>query len=178
MKDFVDFFREQKTDKPIIFCDMDGVIVDLIAGLAKILDRQDLTKRNFDSIVDAPMREKLNKEHPHLFANLPWMQDGRELWTYITQHKVEILSAHTTTWQPNSPKDKKIWVARNLKPQPHFTNVTIRSKKKDYAVQNGVPNILIDDWKQNIKEWEKAGGIGIMHKNTTNTIAALKKLGL
>ena len=38
--------------------------------------------------------------------------------------------------------------------------------------------ILIDDFASNIKRWEAAGGIGILHKNANDTIQQLKKLGL
>jgi hypothetical protein len=41
----------------------------------------------------------------------------------------------------------------------------------------GIPNILIDDYDQNIKEWQAKGGIGILHKNAADTIAQPKKLG-
>ena len=53
----------------------------------------------------------------------------------------------------------------------------LRAEKQKYAKKNGVPNILIDDWKKNIVEWEAAGGIGILHKSASATIAQLKKLG-
>ena len=181
MRDFIDFFSEQEQEEtrpPIIFCDMDGVLVDIIGGVSKILGRTDITNQNFDSIMDLPMKARLDKEHPHLFAKLPWKKDGKELWKYITKHKVEILSAHTTTWQKNCSADKKLWISKNLKPEPHFSNITRREFKKNHAVRHGVANILIDDFKLNIAEWTAHGGIGILHKNTADTIAALKKLGL
>ena len=39
-------------------------------------------------------------------------------------------------------------------------------------------HILIDDRKDNIERWEAAGGIGILHTTTENTIACLKKLAI
>ena len=42
----------------------------------------------------------------------------------------------------------------------------------------GPERILIDDMEQTINEWNKAGGVGILHTSATNTISQLKKLGL
>jgi hypothetical protein len=36
-------------------------------------------------------------------------------------------------------------------------------------------DILIDDMEKNIIPWRNAGGIGILHGNTYNTIQQLKK---
>ena len=50
--------------------------------------------------------------------------------------------------------------------------------KQAYAKnRDGEPNVLIDDYMKNIKEWNAKGGIGIHHTNTGKTIAELKKLG-
>ena len=42
--------------------------------------------------------------------------------------------------------------------------VIITHNKSAYAKQpDGNPNILIDDYGDNIQKWESAGGIGIQH---------------
>jgi len=179
MKDFLEYFPEAFQHKPTIYCDMDGVLVDIVAGLAKLYNIPNLSNKNFDSFIN-PLKKRIDEEHPNLFANLPWMTDGKSLWKYISnpKYKVEILSAHTTTWQPSSKADKLKWIEKNLKPKPHFSNVVLRPQKKDFATTNGKPNILIDDWKKNIQEWTAVGGIAIYHKSANQTIAELKKLGL
>ena len=53
----------------------------------------------------------------------------------------------------------------------------MRSQKKSYAKTDGNPNVLIDDYDKNISEWEKSGGIGILHTNVGKTIGELKRLG-
>jgi 5'(3')-deoxyribonucleotidase len=177
MKDFLDYFKEDSNKRPTIYCDMDGVLVDLIGGMSKILNIPNLSQKNFDSIIN-PIKPKIDEDHPDLFAKLPWMPDGKTLWKYISKYKVEILSAHTTTWQPKSKSGKIKWIENNLRPKPHFSNIVLRTQKKDYAKTDGVPNILIDDWSKNIKEWQSAGGIAIQHKSANQTILELKKLGL
>jgi hypothetical protein len=41
----------------------------------------------------------------------------------------------------------------------------------------GKPNVLIDDYDKNCREWESAGGIAVRHINSMNTISQLRKLG-
>jgi hypothetical protein len=174
MKSFLHHLNEQP--KGEIYCDMDGVLVDIIGGIAKLYGIKDLNNRNFDSHVD-PLKPRIDKEHPNLFAELPWMKDGKILWNHIAKFEPNILSAHTNTWQPNSKKDKMRWIEKNLRPLPTLSHILVRRDKQKFAKIGGVPNILIDDWSKNIKEWEAAGGIGIKHKSAAETIAALKKLG-
>ena len=38
-------------------------------------------------------------------------------------------------------------------------------------------NILIDDYIKNVREFTQAGGIGIHHTSTSQTLSELKKLG-
>jgi hypothetical protein len=53
-----------------------------------------------------------------------------------------------------------------------------REEKQKFAVNaDGTPNLLIDDYEKNIKEWVAKGGIGVRHINSMNTISQLRKLG-
>ena len=166
----------QETPKGIIFCDMDGVLVDLIGGMTKLAGVPRIETQAFELWLEKN-KKKFDAEHPHLFATLPWMVDGKRLWAYISKYQTEILSAHTKSWQPSSKEDKMSWIKSNMSPKPTEINLVLRHEKQDYAMRNGIPNILIDDYDQNIKEWQAKGGIGILHKNAADTIAQLKKLG-
>ena len=53
----------------------------------------------------------------------------------------------------------------------------VRRKDKKLFAKKGQPAILIDDYEKNIREFEKSGGVGIHHTNTSKTISELKKLG-
>ena len=53
-----------------------------------------------------------------------------------------------------------------------------RDQKQAFAKdRDGEPNVLIDDYIKNIKEWEEKGGIGIHHTSVPKTINDLKRLG-
>ena len=57
------------------------------------------------------------------------------------------------------------------------TKLILRYAKQKQELANP-ESILIDDRQINIDQWEAAGGIGILHTSTDNTISQLKELGL
>ena len=86
------------------------------------------------------------------------------------------MSAYTGR-DPTSKVGKMKWLSKNTKFSRSKIHLVLRSQKKDYAKTDGKPNVLIDDYIKNINEWERAGGIGIHHTNTSKTLSKLKKLG-
>ena len=86
-----------------------------------------------------------------------------------------ILSAYSNK-DGNSRKGKKSWLSKNAKPTGKI-HLVQRADKQKYAMTDGKPNILIDDYIKNIKEWENAGGIGVHHTSPTDTISQLKRIG-
>jgi len=65
----------------------------------------------------------------------------------------------------------------NIKIKRSNINLVKREDKQKFATTNGEPNVLIDDFKKNIVEWESKGGIGVHHTEVGKTIAELKRLG-
>jgi 5'(3')-deoxyribonucleotidase len=171
--------HEQKSPPPQgdIYCDMDGVLVDIIGGICKMDLMTRCNQKSFDKYLEAN-KKRFDADHPHLFRNLPWMRDGKRLWKYISNFRPHILSAHTNSWQPTSKDDKMVWIKNHLTPLPYKIHILRREEKKNYATKgDGIPNVLIDDWDKNINEWKAAGGIGILHRNAESTIATLRNLG-
>ena len=60
-------------------------------------------------------------------------------------------------------------------------NIVRRLEKKDFAMKGSNigkrPAILIDDYPKNVQQFKAAGGIGILHTTTSNTISQLKRFG-
>lgn len=101
------------------------------------------------------------------FYNLPPLVDGTsQLWPFINSlgMTVNILSApiNSTKGMP-AEQGKTMWVRENLNPQPANIIIVPADQKQNYAVTNGVSNILIDDKEETIIQWESQGGIGILH---------------
>jgi hypothetical protein len=158
------FLEHVNTRKYKIYLDMDGVLTDFSSRF------NDLGKEKIENLRDK--NEELiwriiNSEGEKFWSQMKWMHDGKELWNYVKDMDVRICS--TPARSQNSKTGKKIWCKREL----GVVEVILTAKKEEYACKNC---ILIDDRKDNIDAWNKAGGIGIVHKNTKDTISKLKKI--
>ena len=164
---------------PKIYCDMDGVLCDFKSQAAKAtgMSIQDWMKepgRKFKSIRD---KWKPIKNYPNFWASMPWEPGGKELWNYIKRFNPEILSAYVEqTTDPSCIPGKTKWARTNLGFTPKL-NLVKRIEKQKYAKDGANPTILIDDYEKNIRQFKAAGGIGILHTSTSNTISQLRKLG-
>ena len=112
------------------------------------------------------------------WANLDWMIGGQQLYKFISRYNPNVLSAYSDKDATGSKTGKMNWLKKNTKFKRSKINLVLRDQKKKFAKDNdGKANILIDDYEKNIKEWEQAGGIGVIYTNAPNTIRELKKLG-
>ena len=152
-----------------IFCDMDGVLCDFdrrfdqFAGIKPKEYESRFGTKKFWEIID--------KVGAQYWSKMPWMPDGKELWSYISKYKPVLLSAPSK--DPSSRYGKHLWVNENL-PGTKLI-LAKREKKRNYSGKN---RILIDDRPDNINEWVYEGGIGILHTSTQQTINDLKELRL
>jgi hypothetical protein len=174
--------------KPVIFCDMDGVLVDFDEGYKELTgvttqhaDSQG--KNEFWGLFRDSLRNKDISERSY-WANLDWMSDGKQLWDYIKDYNPYVLTAPSVNFDipfeerykmenNQSMQGKTEWVQR----LPNMRKIYFRSaaRKADFAGPN---KILIDDRKDTIDSWNANGGIGILHTSTANTIKQLQELGL
>jgi hypothetical protein len=148
---------------------MDGVLVDFERGYKELTNIT--PAKTFNGKAD--FWEPINKAGAEWWANLDWMSDGQELWSYIKKYNPYILSA--PSWDPSSRVGKEAWCKMHLKNSYKKLLLYPRNQKQLFAAEN---KILIDDMEQTINEWKNAGGIGIFHTSAANTIKQLKKLRL
>jgi hypothetical protein len=182
-----------------IYCDMDGVLVDLIGGIIKAADLkippEDTKQRNALMTILGSEKEwkdfkgtnaghvlkfihKLLSNDVEFWTNLPPMRDAMKLWSFITPLEPYILSHG---WDAESDKGKRIWLsplAGNIEPSPPQSKIILTGDKYKHAVnqQTGQPNILIDDMDKYLGPWAQAGGIGIKHISAENTIKELNRI--
>jgi hypothetical protein len=180
--------EEMREKKYVIFCDMDGVLVDFDEGYKELTgvttqhaDSQG--KNEFWSLFRDSLKNKDISERSY-WANLDWMSDGKQLWDYISPYNPYVLTAPSVNFDipfeerykvenNESMQGKTEWVQR----LPNMRKIYFRSaaRKADFAGPN---KILIDDRKDTIDSWNANGGIGILHTSTANTIKQLQELGL
>jgi hypothetical protein len=155
---------------PTIFCDMDQVLVDFLKGSEAVLGKP------FNEI-DKDKRWPKIGQKKDFWETLEWMPGGKRLWSFVNKYDAHILSAYSSK-DSNSVPGKTKWLRRNAKlTQKSRIHLVQRADKQKFAMINNKPNVLIDDYAKNIKEWEAKGGIGIVHTNTGSTLNSLKKLG-
>ena len=170
MKNVRELLKVNEESLPKLYCDLDQVLCAFLDG-AKFVLGQDFVKS------DRETRWKKIGNTKGFWANLPWFRGGKRLYSFIAKYDPYILSAHSTS-DTNSKRGKNKWLDKNTKIPKGKRNIVLREQKKKYAVnRDGSSNLLIDDYIKNIKEWETAGGIGIVHTDTGKTLGELKKLG-
>jgi hypothetical protein len=164
---------ETETSKYKIFCDLDGVLVDFQGGVKKLTGGLD-----FNVYAELHGKTKMwsliTQQGSIWWVNLPWKSDGKILGKFIKDFDVAILSAGNKNYTGDMVSiGKRQWCIDNL-----GTRISViiadNSKEKQYHSQ---PNyILIDDLESNIQEWKIRGGIGILYKNSNQTIKDLNNI--
>ena len=150
-----------------IYCDMDGVLADFESGYEELtgIDLKGEFKKGDD------FWDPIKVAGVGFWAGLKWMPGGQELWDYLKPFNPQLLSAPSR--EQSSRIGKHVWVKHKIP----GTKLILRyaNQKQQLATPE---SILIDDRQINIDQWEAAGGIGILHTSTANTIQQLQKLGL
>jgi hypothetical protein len=160
---------------PRIYCDMDGVLCDFIKAAEK------LTGVHISKWMEEP--DKKEKWKPIIakkdfWHTLPWMPGGQQLWSYINNYQPHILSAYVEhANDPNCIPGKRHWAKSHLAIPDSRINLVKRREKQNYAMLNGEPTLLIDDYIKNINQFKARGGIAIHHISAASTITQLKSLG-
>ena len=158
-----------KDDLPEIYCDMDMVLCDFIRGADKAIGEPFVQS-------DKETRWKKINNTKGFWENLDWYPGGKRLYSFIAKYDPHILSAYSRK-EPNSRRGKLKWLAKNTDFKKRNILLVKRSQKQQYAKTGGKPNVLIDDYDKNIKEWESKGGIGIHHTSVGKSIGELSRLG-
>ena len=156
-------------NEPTVFLDMDGVLVDFFGAFAKLANVEhwkEMDAQRLQGVLDKIVGSDY-------FAKLP----KTNTCDSIVEMVVDFAGAYSILSSPlrgdiaNSTKHKRAWVMDNLSPQP-TTTIIVRDKSQ-YALINGVQNILIDDRANNIHKWKEAGGYGIKYQANENDLSVI-----
>ena len=169
MKDIVQLIEVSSEDLPRIYCDLDQVLVNFMKGADAAVSGDFVT-------TDKEARWNAVNQTKGFWSNLEWMPGSKRLYQMIIKYNPSVLSAYTGR-DPTSKTGKMKWLKKNTKFKRGNIHLVLRSQKKDYATTDDKPNVLVDDYIKNIKEWEAKGGIGVHHTDVSKTISILKRLG-
>jgi len=170
---------EQKNQDYTIYLDIDDTLTNYSERLkSMIIDDPETGEKR-------PIKASDTVDNLEFWSSAKWLPGAEEMVDFIKNNfdKVEILSAvpelskakqsETGERFYNAPiLGKEDWLKDNI--GNIKTNWTRSgSQKAAFARPN---TILIDDKPENIRAFQKAGGIGILYDNPSNVIAQLKYL--
>ena len=143
-----------------VYVDMDGVLADFFGEWQKLIGKD---WRNVKDI--EPALQKI-RDTDNFWLDLPLLPQAKNLLGIIKKVKgsYTILSSPLPN-DPNSEPHKREWIKKNLDFFPPENVIITKDKAKFATNPDGTPNILIDDFGQNIASWEAAGGEGFKHKD-------------
>jgi 5'(3')-deoxyribonucleotidase len=154
---------------PIVYVDMDGVLADLFNHVGDIHDVD-----HYNQMSDQQWENFFkNTNAYHLFRDLPPFPTANKLLRIVRGMAggYTILSSPLNFDRAGSIKGKREWLSKHI--TVPADNIVFEHEKYKYAVKNGIPNILIDDYGVNIKKWRAAGGIGIKYQADENSLEDL-----
>ena len=164
---------------PHLYLDMDGVQADFFGAWA--------AKNNVGNYKEIPDTEtsinELATSSPlevyKFFRELKPLEGGGKIVQWLNQHNIPytVLSAPLRgPYAVASIEAKKDWLDEH---NPNATqNAIFTQHKHKYALNNGEPNVLVDDYGKYLNHWSNAGGIAVKHEdgNTQHTINELEKI--
>jgi hypothetical protein len=153
-----------------LFLDLDGVLADFDAGVVAV------TGKTPDQLGDRLMWPAVARSLG-FYDNLPWMADGRKLWSFCRHYQPIILTGLPRgNW---AEPQKRSWCARELGPGVEVICCLSREKAlvASSRLEPGETPLLVDDRLKLQAAWEDAGGTFVLHTSATTSIEALQALG-
>lgn len=156
-----EFIYESQQGTPEVFVDMDGVLADLFNHVGELHDVE-----HYNKMTPAQWETFFKDTNAvELFSGLPAFPTANKLLSMVVNiaGKYNILSSPLNFDKAGSIKGKQIWLAKHISVPADKT--IFEHNKAMYAVQpDGTPNILIDDYGVNIRNWRAAGGFAIKYQ--------------
>lgn len=155
-----------------IYIDLDGVLADFDSAMKTACGGERLDNDAMWAVL---------REIPHFYRHLALLPDAVELFSCLFErygNRVEILTGLPKPFGElaTAATDKRDWVNEFLSPAVKVN--TVSSQREKLLFCTGENDLLIDDFKSNIKRWTREGGTGIRCRNCRDVIAQLKEMGV
>lgn len=160
-----------------IYFDLDGVLANFDKGVVDILNLDYMSQEESNSSYHDELYKRMKKVD-HFYYQLEPIEEMVDFFNMIYEkygEDVEILTGIPRDFRgiKNAKEDKIKWVKKYLNDTVKI-NVVYRVDKVKFVTHKN--DILIDDYIDNIKKWEKHGGSGIYHKTRKETEKELNRL--
>ena len=174
------------TDKPHLYLDMDGVQADFFGAWAKRnnVNHWKAIQNKEDEINQ--LAHSSSKEVYDFFRDLKPLKGGMQIIAWLKKHNIPftVLSAPLRgPYAEASKQAKRDWLDE-YNPGTSGTAIFTSAKFK-YAMKDGVPQVLVDDFGPYLQKWRDAGGIAVKHEDefevpnsAEDTIKQLEKIYL
>ena len=168
-------------NRPILFLDMDDTLMDTAGHMSKIVENYHGDRTSAQVVWNYIAR---TEDHfflnPRPFDGLGDFLRGVDDWCAAREYDLQILTAlPSLALVRNSIEDKLEWVSRHVTPvigRDLKVNFGPYSRDKSKWARRRIitpPDILIDDRRLNIEQWNDAGGLGILHRSFDTTLQQL-----
>jgi hypothetical protein len=175
--------EEQNPLKVQIYCDMDGVLVDMDKGFKKLSGG--VAVNDFRNQPEFHGDKKLAQKKfwrlvntPNFWIDLEPTPDAKVLWKFISDNFKEpapvILSAGSGA---SLVKQKTDWIRKYISPTAKVIISATGLRKPEYIIEQPMTShVLIDDTQANIDAWNNTEKhrVGILHKDAASTISQLQ----
>lgn len=144
-----DMTKAVNLQKPLIFCDLDGVLADFAKAYNETFNRNIYDDDSFTVT-------QMCLTQPDFFRTLPVLERGKELYNELIKRYQVIFLTTPMEGMENCKADKIAWLREHICENP---TVIFSDSKGDYAQSSH--DILIDDMKHNLEAFSCAGGTAI-----------------
>ena len=148
---------------PKLYLDLDGVQCDFNGAIQKARESRFKNIEDIEEIITGISHEG-SESVRKLFAELEPLSEGTMIreWCGINFVPFTVLSAPMRGELHASIQGKREWLDAHVPGSSYdalFTNM-----KHKFAMSDGTPNVLVDDYSPNLQAWTDAGGIAIKHR--------------
>lgn len=160
-----------------VYFDMDGVLANFDRGVRELCHREPLVQGKCTEEETNALWEDV-KVVPHFYAQLEPIEGSLEMLREVYDvlgDRCQILTGVPKPWRgiEHASEDKVEWMHRLFSPEITVHTV-LRKEKRQFCT--GPQDVLVDDFIANIKEWERAGGTGILFHDAQETIERLRRI--
>lgn len=160
-----------------IYLDMDGVLADFDRGVSELCHLTPVPQGTGSREQEKALWYGI-RSVSHFYGKLQLVPGSLEMFRTLYEKYGDACQILTGIPKPrknvpDAAEDKVNWVRRYLSPDVRI-HLVYRAEKIRFCGEK--EDILIDDYKKNIRDWEKAGGTGILFRSPAETLEEIKSL--